>query len=373
MKYGMQLLGVLVLVAVTATVAVWQLHARDALKSWDANRARNTGRPIPVRTVTVQEKEVIDTVGGTAVTLPAQSVTIEVPVSTTLGRQVTDVYHQAGATVAKDDKLVDFDQTLFQQIVEQRQAALAGAQAELATIQGLKSRSAASGLQVTVAELAVKTAEVELSQARHDLDLCQITSPIDGVLEEVQLVPGTRVSQSTTLAVIHQLDPILVQMDYPMERLDTLKVGQQAEVSLDAFPQEKLTGKVVSVSPIVSTKTRVVPVMIEVPNPGNRILAGISGFVRVVSEKRAAKVAPNIAVIDSDKQAMVVRVNEGQATMQPIRTGDIVLAGYTEVLDGLDVGDEVIVHGQDDVQEGDVVNTDWRAWARRDGDQEDQP
>lgn len=168
------------------------------------------------------------------------------------------------------------------------------------------------------------------------------------------------------LAVVHQLDPIYVQMDYPMERLDSLELGQQAEVTLDAFAQETFTGKVVRIAPVVSTKTRVLPVTLEVPNPDNRIRAGISGFVRIKSTKPGAKTIPSVAVIKKQQQAMVVCVENSRAKIRPVQTGAVTDAGGIEIVHGLSAGDEVVIFGHDAIEENDPVNPNWRQWTRRD-------
>ena len=115
------------------------------------------------------------------------------------------------------------------------------------------------------------------------------------------------------LAVIQKLDPIYVQMDYPMERIDALRIGQTAEVTLDAFAQETFIGKVIRIAPIVSTKTRVLPIMLEVSNPDNRIKAGISGFVHIKTAKSGSTTIPTVAVIKKQQKAMVVCVENNHA------------------------------------------------------------
>jgi Cu(I)/Ag(I) efflux system membrane fusion protein len=174
-----------------------------------------------------------------------------------------------------------------------------------------------------------------------------------------------RLTGGATLATVHQLDPIFVQMDFPMERIDSLKVGQPVDVVLDAFPQDTFTGKVTRISPVVSTKTRVLPVIVEVANPEQRIRAGISGFARVKSTKSGTTTVPSVAVIKQQQRAMVVCVEESRAKIREVHTGPLTGSGEVQILDGLNSGDEVIVYGQDAVHENDLVNADWRNWTRR--------
>jgi len=112
---------------------------------------------------------------------------------------------------------------------------------------------------------------------------------------------------------------------------------------------------------------RVVPVTIEVSNPGNRIKAGIAGFVRVKGMKSNVTAVPTVAVIRNkdDQKSMVVCVENGRARARQVRTGAVIREGEIEVLDGLNVGDQVVVYGQKDVQEDDLVNVDWHKWTHR--------
>jgi RND family efflux transporter MFP subunit len=357
----------LLLGCATTFVGAWQWRAREAVRAWSPNKARVANKPIPVRTVRVQKKEIQETIGGTAVTLPHQTAVISIPLnSSKIGdRSLKRVSVQAGSEVKRGDVLFEFEPVLFKQLVKQRAAMLSKAQQEHDTMVGLQSRKAASDLQVREAEVAVETAQLELDLAKADLEMCVVKSPIDGVADSVSIVPEMRVPGGAQLAIIHQLDPILVQMDFPMERMDSLSVGETAEIVLDAYPQEKFTGRVTRILPVVSTKTRVLPVILEVPNPDNRIRAGISGFVRLECEKSPAKTVPSVAVIRKKGKAMVFCVEDSRARIREVRTGPLADEGSVAILAGLKADDEVIIHGQDEVQEDDLVNVDWQQWARR--------
>jgi RND family efflux transporter MFP subunit len=359
--------GLVILASAVALVAAWQWNARHALQGADPTRARKAGKGIPVRTVMAEQRDLEETIGGTAVTAPAQTATITIPTTAfrAADREVTRVNSWPGSQVAKGETLLEFDAALFSQVVQEREAVLAKMEEELATMEKLYAQRAASGLQVKAAQVAVTSARLELGLARRDLDLCEITSPIDGVVEDMVVVPQMRLRGDAELAVIHQLDPIHVEMDFPMERMDSLHIGQSASISLDAFPQETFEGKVVRIAPVVSTKTRVLPVTIEVSNPQYRIRAGISGYARVTNSKPRATTVPTAAVIRKQHNAMVVRINDQLASFQQVRTGPIVQAGYIEVLDGLNSGDEIVVFGQDAIEVNDLVDVDWRQWSLR--------
>ena len=219
---------------------------------------------------------------------------------------------------------------------------------------------------------------IDLEQTRRGLDDCRLTSPIDGFIDgKVNVVPGQTISVTSGLARVVQLNPIYVRLDYPQERLTSVAVGQEAEVTLDSFPGETFHGRVIRTSAQVNPQLRVLPVTVEVNNPGNRILAGISGSARLHAMKKVA-LAPSTAVIDHDHKAMVFRVENGKAHLQEIKTGQVIDNGMVEITSGLNPGDEVVVYfsnfyrhwGEASrldayLQDNDLVDSDWRKWAGR--------
>jgi membrane fusion protein (multidrug efflux system) len=366
---SMRWFGILLLLVGMLGVGAWTMRAQEALKQWDPVVARNANKPIPVRTVKVDKKDIEETIGGTAVTMPARIATITSPQSSSsaVDRRVKMVNFWPGSSVKQGATILEFEPQLYQQAVRQEDATVRQAKLELETTQKLYNQKAASGLQVETAKVMLETAQLKLDLAKRDLSLCVIPSPVEGVVEQLNVVPQMEVTPGLTLAVVTQLDPIYVTMDYPMERLDSLRLDAKADIVLDAFPQDTFHGKVIRVLPVVQTKARVVPVTIEVANPGNRIKAGIAGFVRVKGTKSNVTAVPTVAVIKSkaDQRSMVVCVEKGRAKVRQVRTGAVVCEGEIEVLDGLNVGDDVVVYGQKDVAENDMVNVDWHKWTHR--------
>jgi len=218
-----------------------------------------------------------------------------------------------------------------------------------------------------LAQAAAKRDEAAamIEQLRWSAEACCLRSPLDGFVDEVNIVPGEVVEAASPLMQVLKLDPIWVRMDFPQERLGEVAIGQRAEVVLDSFPRETFQGKVVALSPQVKPETRVLPVFIEVSNPGSRIKAGVSGFARLSVAAPAAITVPATAVIQTQTRAMVFCVEKGHARAREIRTGPLVRTGVIEVRSGLSTGDEVVVFGNIDLRDGDAVDTDWKKWARR--------
>ncbi len=228
------------------------------------------------------------------------------------------------------------------------------------TIGPLRDREA---LSQSAAKLAVAHRRAKLAAA--EVKRCQIISPLDGYVNSHYDAPGQSIDVANPLARIVKIDPIHVRIDYPVERTDSLAIGQKADVVLDSFPKESFSGTVIRIHPEADAKARVLPVVIEVANPQHRIKPGITGFARLRLTKKTT-VVPATAVIQRGSKAMVFRIEEGRARIREIQTGPLVEAGVLEVRGGLSAGEEVVVYGAASLQDNDPVDANWRRWARRD-------
>jgi multidrug efflux pump subunit AcrA (membrane-fusion protein) len=224
----------------------------------------------------------------------------------------------------------------------------------------------------------VRAAQLDVESAQRDLHWCQVTSPIDGFVDnKVDVSVGQVLTVTSSLARVVNLDPIHLRLDFPQERLDEIAVGQDAEITLDSFPKETFAGKVIRISPVVNPALRVTPVVVELKNPDNRIKAGISGFVRLRAKRQAVAV-PAAAVIQHGSKAMVFRIENGRARMREVKVKHLLELGMLEVADGLAPGDEVVVYFSNFyrhwrelsskecyLQDNDPVDVDWKKWTRR--------
>lgn len=352
-------------------VLKWQKDVQSGLTQWDATRARKHSLPIPVRTQNVSNESSNDVIGATCVTRPYSMAPIYVSMNTSALRcnRLERVNVQEGDVVKTGDTLFELDQSQFKMLLEREAANVKMLTAQVKTFESLlKDRAASAGeLQVAEGELAEANLQHQLLQG--DLENCVIKSPVDGVVGEVKLAQGTMVTASAELGVVYRLNPISVSVDFPIERLDSLKKGQSAEVKLDSFPNELFHGTVAGYAPNASTRTRVIAVNVNIENKDSRLRGGITGYCRILPSEGSVLTVPRVAVVRRKGKAVVFCVDKGVASLRPIETGAVVREGYLAVRSGLAEGEEVVIFGHEDLQEGDKVNPEWQEWSRRDREQ----
>jgi RND family efflux transporter MFP subunit len=122
-----------------------------------------------------------------------------------------------------------------------------------------------------------RLAELDMNRAKEVLAQRSIKSPVNGVVVEIMLRPGELMSsnQKDPIMKIVEVDPLNVELVLPVSQFGRVKVGQVAEV----LPEEPVGGKhrarVEIVDAVVDAASGTFGVRLRLPNPGNRIPAGV--------------------------------------------------------------------------------------------------
>ncbi|MBL7131699.1 MAG: efflux RND transporter periplasmic adaptor subunit [Candidatus Omnitrophica bacterium] len=188
-----------------------------------------------------------------------------------------------------------------------------------------------------------------------------VESPIDGVLGRVYVDRGTSVSASIPIALIVNMDKVKVRIDAVERDLPKIKVGQRAEVRVDAYPEEIFVGSVEKVSPIVNLASRTAPIEIEIANLQHRLNPGSFAKVKIlVKEREGVLIIPRDALIkeDSSNYVFVVKNNKAHKAhkvhKQKIELG-LCENNKFEVINGLKEGELIITMGNARLKEGDMI------------------
>jgi membrane fusion protein, multidrug efflux system len=127
--------------------------------------------------------------------------------------------------------------------------------------------------------------------------------------------------------------------------LPALRVGQSLQVEIDAWPGERFDAEVYAIDPRVADSTRSIALRARMANPDGRLRPGQFARVRLTVERRQdAIVIPEQAVFPRGEQQFVFVVADGRAQLRAVRLGQRV-PGSTEIVDGLQVGEAVVVAG----------------------------
>jgi len=250
---------------------------------------------------------------------------------------------QAEATVAQAESQVAQAEAGVQQAeagVLQAQAAVDQTKANLAMlIEG------ASEEKIAIAEAQVAQARIALEDAQDNLAKATLAAPFDGVVTEVYVAAGEWASGPA----VDLMDPgsLEVVLDVDEIAIGSLAVGQQAVVTLETWPDEELTGEIVSIAPQAKSAGEIVTYQVHLRVDAGElpVRSGMTANAELVTAHREnVLLVPNRA-ITADRQAGKYYVNlvEGDAVVKTEVTIGLRDDSYTEITDGLEEGDKLII------------------------------
>ncbi len=169
-------------------------------------------------------------------------------------------------------------------------------------------------------------------------------SPMSGVVVDKTVVKGMRVEPGQTLFRIADLSVLLVEADVRESEIPQLSRGARVDVTFDALPGERVSGRIVSTHPRLSEQ-RALRVIVEIPNPQDRIKAGLYATVEIATMVGEGVLVPVDVVVDSGTNQFVF-VAEGNGRFEPrsVQVGARA-NGQVLVLDGLREGEDVVTRG----------------------------
>jgi RND family efflux transporter MFP subunit len=127
-------------------------------------------------------------------------------------------------------------------------------------------------------------ATLEWQKAKASRNLHTIYSPLTGIVVERLLSPG-ELARQTPILKLAQVNPLRVEVFAPLSWLGKLQLGMKANVRLEAGDQSVHTAVITVVNRVVDSASGTFGVRLEMPNPGNRLPAGLACTVEFEREQ----------------------------------------------------------------------------------------
>ena len=319
---------------------------------------------VPVEVVTLQQKPVEQATEFVGTVKSRRSTTVQPQVE----GFVTRILVRSGDRVRPGTPLMQIDPSLQQAAVASlesqrvsREAALRYAQQEAARTKTLLEAGAASQPELEQTQTALSTAEAQLKaaaaqvrQQRVKLGYHRVSSPTAGVVGDVPVRVGDRVTRSTVLTTIDQNAGLEVYVNVPVQEAEHLKVGLPVRL-VDAAGELLATTQLSFVSPSVDARTQSVLAKAALEQPeGLRTEQFVR--VRVVWTEAPALTVPVVAVnrVNGQYFAFVAESGPGGqsvARQRAVELGAVVGNDYV-VKSGLKAGEQLIVSGVQKIGDG---------------------
>jgi HlyD family secretion protein len=344
-----------------------------ALPLWSRSRSA-----IPVKVVPVRTGRVASTI--TSTTSGSVEPRLRATVNAELSARVTREHVREGDRVKKGAVVISLDPEEPREELAAAMASLEAARARLAQAevkledanrelrrtealyaQKVLSRQTldAAEIQAKVAGRGVEEARASQAQLGRTASLARIRfrktevrAPFDGVITRILIDEGDSVTVGTPLFEIS--DDSSTHVEAPIDEIDAAKVrvGQEARLIPDAYPDQTFYGRIIEVAPVVSTgleTNRTVTVKVGIdPDDGRdleesgKFKIGMSVDVEVIlAQETDALYVPTFAVIERGGRSLVLVAEGSDARERAIEKG---LSNWetTQVKSGISEGERVI-------------------------------
>ena len=203
----------------------------------------------------------------------------------------------------------------------------------------------------------VKTSKAALENAELMLSRCTIKAPISGVIRRLDATEGLLLGVSDPVAEILQVDRVKAVVGIPESDVALVKKIKEVNLTIQALDDREVVGRHHFLASSPENGARLYRLELAIENGDNHIMPGM--FVRAQLVKRVIKdtvAVPLFTVIKREDQKFVFTEEDGVAKKHPVELG-IMEDWLVQITKGLSPGDQVVVEGHRDIDDGYKLKT----------------
>ena len=299
---------------------------------------KSANKELVIRTHVVGEYTVENTVTATGTIEPVETV----EVGTQVSGKVEKIYVDFNDVVKKGQLMAELDKQTLNQSLSRAKASLTSAESQLnyakLTYERTKQLYEANAATLaayqeaqnsyTQAQMSKRNAQASYDQARVDLAYAEIYSPIDGIVLDRAVEVGQTVAASfstpTLFTLANDLTKMQVEADVDEADIGQVKVGQRVTFTVDAYMDDVFEGTVnqIRMKPTTTSNVVTYTVIIEAPNPDQKLFPGMTASVTIVTEEQTGLAVPAEAFNFTPDEAVLKAIRkadkpEGQRPEPP--------------------------------------------------------
>lgn len=298
-------------------------------------------KPITVSVDTIHLQNIIDISNYTGTFEPNK----ETKISADIQGKINVVLVDVGSTVSKGQTLIQLDNSLLKLQLQTIEVQIEGLEDDIKRYTILTEADAIQGVQLEKAKLGLKSAKVQRATVLEQINKTSIKAPFNGIVTAKLIEEGGFAAPGMPLLQITDIRTLRFTINVPEKDLIQFKPNQTYPISLDAYPNTSLTGKIIMIGSKANMGNSF-PVQFQVENTQNlSIKAGMFGKTNLSpSSQEQGILIPSSAIIEENGGAKVYIVKNGKAVLQTI-TASKNVGNKTVVSDGLNENDIIVTNG----------------------------
>lgn len=194
-----------------------------------------------------------------------------------------------------------------------------------------------------------------LSLAKRELTDSTLVSPSNGIMDKRLIEPGEATQAGETLAIIQAIDSVRVKIFISEKDVNYLLQGDTASVSFPALRGKQHSALIESIGVKADKHTGNFPIYLSLSNRNGLLRPGMTAHVELSGLSLTdSLLIPDTAIVDRQRKKVVYLFIDNKAKqVQPLLRAS--MSAWVPVLGGLKAGDQLIVEGLENIQEGSPV------------------
>ncbi|MGJ8680662.1 efflux RND transporter periplasmic adaptor subunit [Paraglaciecola sp.] len=339
-------LALIIFVSLCLWVASGMLQAQDADKS--DNKNTHDVPLVKVSIETVRADQVTREISLYGRTEPDRVATIRAEIK----GLVSAIHVQEGEAVKKGQKIISLEKNDYVSRLRSAKATLQQREVELKGAKSLGKKGYQSQTALAQAQAYLEAAKADVVAFELALKRSEIFAPFDGIINKRYVEVGDLLKDGDTIAMLVDLDPLVITANVTESNINYLEKGQQASGRM--VSGDILNGTIRYISSVSELGTNTFSIEVAVPNSGYKLMAGMSTELSLPLEQTyAIRITPSVMALDEKGNLGVKTVVNEHVKFIPI---DIVKSDSQGVwLSGMGQEADVITLGHGFVRDGDKV------------------
>jgi multidrug efflux pump subunit AcrA (membrane-fusion protein) len=211
-----------------------------------------------------------------------------------------------------------------------------------------RSNAAVATKAIETARTAVVSVQTQVVAAEKFLADTRIVSPINGYVSERNADVGEFISPNvpnSKLATIVRTNTLRMKLEIPEQSMANIARGQSVIVQVGAYPERSFAGRIVRISPVINTMSRLLIAEAEIDNGDGLLKPGQFATARITQSKSSTAVmVPSDAVRTDGNISKVFVVKDGVVDERIVQLG-LIEGDFIEIKQGVSA-DEVVAVGK---------------------------
>lgn len=324
----------------------------EVIKERNANSLRTERTPTNVITMEIAPAPLRERLSLPGTVKPWKSLNVVAEVN----GKIVEKKVSEGQRVQKGDILARIDERDYKNALASSRASYQLAQASRKRLEKLYREKVSTQSQVDDSIAKAKTSQAAMDNAALALERCAIRAPFDGVVNRFHIEDGQYLAIGDPVVEVLQIDRVKIEVGIPESDVDKVRRLEHFSVKIDALGGHRFPGTRHYLYKNSDNFARLYNLEIAVDNPDGVILPDMFTRVEIVkTEVTNGLGVPLYTLINRKGIDALYVVTDGVARLTPVETG-IQDGWQVEISKGIKPGDQVVVVGQRQIDDGQAVN-----------------